>query len=60
MVVCCWKSIINVCRISTVGSKAEECMLEKESDRPSPEDEHGECRASAGEDLSSKILESLE
>lgn len=49
-----------MCQISTVGSKAEERMLEKESGRPSPEDERGEFRASAGEDLSSKILESLE
>lgn len=60
VVICCWKSIINVCRISTVGSKAEDHMVEKESDRPSPKDEHCEFRASAGEDLSSKILGSLE
>lgn len=43
-----------------MGSKAEDHMVEKESDRPSPKDEHGEFRASAGEDLSSKILGSLE
>lgn len=43
-----------------MGSKAEDHMVEKESDRPSPKDEHCEFRASAGEDLSSKILGSLE
>ena len=59
MVICGWKSIINVCRISTLGSKAEDHMVEKEDDRSSPEDEHGEFRAPAGEDLSSKRLGSL-
>lgn len=49
-----------MCRISTVGSKAEDHMVEKENDRSSPEDEHGEFRASAGKDLSSKRLGSLE
>lgn len=43
-----------------MGSKAEDYVVEKESDRSSPEDEHSEFRASAGEDLSSKRLGSLE